>query len=214
VIESNPEFWDHWVDHLGGSTGAFVRRLASGGLKAAQGEVPETNEVPFLRKVYGRPSDYIIRQDFRRFQTEADTHRGRIRYYESQGQADKAEEVRREHGALLGLQEQMKVADSESEELYRRSDMLASLPADRAGRERVLADLRNQQAQPSSQRELGADVLRQLVLDVERSLSMPASDLDQWTDELRREQRRILANMNRRIRQETGRPMRPVPAPN
>lgn len=58
VIDISPEAIDHFVDTLTGSLGKFVANLVETGASVSKGELPEADNTPFLRKFYGKPSEY------------------------------------------------------------------------------------------------------------------------------------------------------------
>jgi hypothetical protein len=63
-IDISPEAIDLAIDTFTGGTGKFVSNLISTPIKAVKGETIESYEVPFLRKVYGKPGQQALTQEF------------------------------------------------------------------------------------------------------------------------------------------------------
>lgn len=63
AVDISPETIDHMVDFIGGGVLSTVRRLTDLPFKAAEGDL-KTNDLPFVRQVYQKPTPYA---DFDRF---------------------------------------------------------------------------------------------------------------------------------------------------
>jgi len=63
-MDYSPEAFDLAIDTFTGGTGKFVSNLISTPVKLATGDTVETFEVPFLRKVYGKPGKQVLTQEF------------------------------------------------------------------------------------------------------------------------------------------------------
>lgn len=64
VLDFSPENVDHIIDFLGGGVGKFLANTVETGVKLAQGEVPEAENTPFVRKFIGDVYDDVERNLF------------------------------------------------------------------------------------------------------------------------------------------------------
>lgn len=55
AIDWSPELVDHYVDFLTGGVGRFVANTIAVGTKVTNSELPETNNMPFIRQIIGQP---------------------------------------------------------------------------------------------------------------------------------------------------------------
>ena len=58
VIDISPETIDHFIDTVSGGTGRFIANIYASGFDFAKGDMPEPNNMPFVRQLLGAPSEY------------------------------------------------------------------------------------------------------------------------------------------------------------
>ena len=62
---SNPENMEHMVEFVFGGTGKFVNNAFQTGKSVISGEKIESRKIPFARRFYGQPEDYVTEQSYR-----------------------------------------------------------------------------------------------------------------------------------------------------
>ena len=89
--------------------------------------------------------------------------------------------------------------------------MLRDLPGSTEGKRDVLEQVRKQFTMPYNVRQTPIDDLVAISRDLELAIEMDGSALDKYIKQLEKERLDMIKAMNKKIRETTGEPNRPVP---
>jgi hypothetical protein len=105
-IDWSPEALDLVLDTFTGGAGKFVANLISAPIKAVQGEDLETYEIPFLRRLYGRPGKQVLTQEFYENLDDVRLVARQISHYKHS--PEKIRQIVRDHRAEMRMIERAK----------------------------------------------------------------------------------------------------------
>ncbi len=114
-IDVSPEAIDLAIDTFTGGTGKFISNLISTPVKAVKGDDIETFEIPFLRRLYGKPGKQVLTQEFYENMDEIRLVNRQVNHYRND--PDKLKEIAQEHKPELRLIERMKATASALKDL-------------------------------------------------------------------------------------------------
>ncbi len=100
-IDISPEVLDLGVDVIFGGAGRFVKNVVSTPIKMAKGMPVETYEIPFLRKVYGKPGRSAITRDFYKNIDSIDLVKRQIAHYKEDEK--KVASINKDYSKEVGL---------------------------------------------------------------------------------------------------------------
>lgn len=136
-IDISPEAIDLVIDTFTGGAGKFISNLISTPIKAARGDSVETYEVPFLRRVYGKPGKQALTQEYYENMDAIRLVDRQLSHYKSD--REKLREIREESGAEIRLIAREKAAAEAMKDLRERRKRAEKIEDREARVERIKA---------------------------------------------------------------------------
>ncbi|OPY86054.1 MAG: hypothetical protein A4E71_01778 [Smithella sp. PtaU1.Bin162] len=138
-IDFSPEAFDLAIDTFTGGTGKFISNLISTPVKLATGDTVETFEVPFLRKVYGKPGKQVLTQEFYKNIDEVRLVSRQINHYKDN--PGKVREIVKDYPSEYRLIGRMKATQKTLEEIRKTKQLVTDKIKNEEVKERRLKAL-------------------------------------------------------------------------
>lgn len=135
AIDISPNILQHWTEFVGGGVGRTLSKTLNTATRLATGEDLPIKEVPFLRRVFGEPSETAVSGAYREALDETIRARDEVRYFRKVGDPQRSAEVIREHGAEMRLYPFAHAVDQQISKLNGRIKLLESRGAPKYLRE-------------------------------------------------------------------------------
>lgn len=122
AIDVSPESLEYMVEFVTGGIGGLFNRTMATGSSIVTGEDIPADKIPFVRKVYGKHSDYTGRQEYYEMRDAVALTEAQIKFYKDKGDRETVAKLREKYAADIKAKAIFDATDKALKPLRKRRD--------------------------------------------------------------------------------------------